>query len=77
MDYEDKQRRNFLSLFELGEGCPLELPRDSTPWQFLYILRSKWFGIIATKFEKTRIPFLIKQRFRCRWRPRILKDPSK
>ena len=50
---EDVNKQIFFLFLNLDKAL-----RDSTPCEFLYILRSKLFGIIATKFEKPRIPFL-------------------
>ena len=46
-----KQRRNFISLFELGYG-PLKFSFRSVR------LQSKWVGIIAIKTQRTQIHFL-------------------
>ena len=51
MEYVNKQRRNLLPLSEQLDKAL----RDSIPGEFLYIWKSKWYGIIAMKTEKTRI----------------------
>ena len=53
MEYVNKQRRNLISLSELGCGL-----RNSTPGRFVYISQSKWVGIIAIKTERTQIQLL-------------------
>ena len=50
-----KQRRNFISLSELGYDH-LKFSFDSGG--FAYIWRSEWVGIIAIKTERRQIPFL-------------------
>ena len=53
MEDVNKQRRNFISLSELGYG-----PLNSASGGFAYIWQSKKGGIIAIKTEKTQIHFL-------------------
>ena len=53
-EYVNRQRRNFLSLSELGYGPA----RNSTPGEFANIWQSKSVGIIAIKTERTQIHFL-------------------
>ena len=53
MDYVNKQRQNFISLSELGNG-PLEFNSGG----FAYIWQSNWVGIIAIKTRRTQIHFL-------------------
>ena len=50
-----RQRRNFISLSELGYDH-LKFSFDSGG--FAYIWRSEWVGIIAIKTERRQIPFL-------------------
>ena len=49
----NKQRRNFISLSELGYE-----PQGNNFRGFAYICQSKWVGIIAIKTERTQIHFL-------------------
>ena len=49
----NKQRRNFISLSELGYE-----PQGNNFRGFAYIWQSKWVGIIAIKTERTQIHFL-------------------
>ena len=53
MENVNKQRRNFISLSELGYG-PLEFNFRRVRFH----LRSKWVGIITIKTERTQIQFL-------------------
>ena len=53
MENVNKQRRNFISLSELGYG-PLEFNLR----RVCLHLQSKWVGIIAIKTERTQIQFL-------------------
>ena len=55
MECVNKQRRNYISLSELGHG-PLDF--NSTSGEFAYIWQSKWVGIIAIRTERTQIHFL-------------------
>ena len=53
----NKQRRNFISLSELGYE-----PQGNNFRGFAYICQSKWVGIIAIKTERTQIHFFIFKR---------------
>ena len=53
MEDVNNQRRNFISLSELGYG-----PKEFYSRRVLPHLTSKWVGIIAIKTEKDAIHFL-------------------